>query len=218
MKGYLKLSSVLFILVLLGACSSPYKHLNSATPQRSVLEYKPQFEKVLYRCIVNGGFLWKKYHLSGLLLFKTMDNGTVRAVFQNEMGATFFDFEWDKKGQVSVISIIEQLDKPAVVKVLQKDLSLLLMNDLSDKKEFFYTLDRGKELYSCFKNDKGMICYIREAQKLERIEEIGKRNKITTIKIDDKQQSTSMPDKVLFDHHKAKFTIELTKITANVNE
>lgn len=218
MKGYLKLSSVLFLLVLLGACSSPYKHLNSTTLQTSVLAYKPQFEKELYRCIVDGGFLWKKYHLSGLLLFKTMDNGTVRAVFQNEMGATFFDLEWSKDGDVSVISIIEQLDKPAIVKVLQKDLAMVLMNNLSRKNEFFYRGDRGKELYSCFKNDKGMVCYIREAQKLERIEEIGKRNKITTIKIDGKQQPTSMPGKVLFDHHKAKFTIELTKITANVNE
>lgn len=218
MKVYLKLSSVLLLLVMLSACSSPYKHLSATTSLESTLKQKPIFNKALYRCIVDGGFLFKKFHLSGILLFKTMDNGTVRAVFQNEMGATFFDFEWGSSGDVKVISIIEQLDKPAVIKVLKKDISMLLMTNLSGKEEIFYNKDRGNELYSCFNTDKGMVCYISEAQKLKRIEELGKRSNITTITIDDKQQPSSMPGKVLFDHHKANFTIELTKITANVNE
>lgn len=218
MKRYLRSSSVLFLLCLCVACSNPYKQLSTTTSSFTALKYKPEFNKVLYRCIVNGGFLFKKYHLSGILLFKQMDNGTIRAVFQNEMGTTFFDFEWNEQGQVSIISVIEQLNKPAVLKVLQKDLSMLLMNNLSGKEEFFYKVDRGKALYSCFKIGKGMVCYVTEEQKLKQIEELGKNSKVTTIYVGDKIQDASMPDSVLFDHHKAKFTIELTKITANVNE
>ena len=92
MMHFLRLNSL--ILLLFASCSAPYRHLKQQpADNQSALRFKPVFEKALYRCVVDGGFIFKKYHLSGLLFFKTLENGTVRAIYQNEMGFTFFDFE-----------------------------------------------------------------------------------------------------------------------------
>jgi hypothetical protein len=166
---------------------------------------------------VNGRVIFKKFHLSGVLFFKTLENGTVRAIFQNEMGFTFFDFEWDTRDSFKVNSIIPQLDKPAVVKTLKKDMNLLLMKDLKKETEVFYTSDRGNEGYYCFNIEKGVAYYIERDKKLVRIENAGKK-KVVTIDIGNKVTETAMPETAFFRHHKANFTIELKKIEQDVNE
>jgi hypothetical protein len=125
MNRFLKLSS---LILLLSACGSPYKHLVELRgTQQSALIYKPQYDKELYRCTVNGRILFNKFHISGILFFKKVETGTVHAVFQNEMGYTFLDFEWDKNDSFKVNKIIPQLNRPALIRTLRKDFSLLLM-------------------------------------------------------------------------------------------
>jgi len=215
MKPYLRLSSIIFLLAL-ASCSNPYKYLTKQeTVSRTALRFKPIFQKELYRCLVDGRFLLKKFHLSGLLLFKKMEDGSTRVVFQNEMGISFFDFEWSKQNVFKVNQIIPQLNKPAVVKTLQKDIQLLLMISLDGKSEQQFI---QKDLsYNRFSLDKGVAYYISNGEKLIRIENAGKR-KVTTIEIDDKKTITSMPEKTVFKHHKANFTIQLNKIEQDVNE
>jgi hypothetical protein len=217
MKPYLRLSSLL--LILIAGCASPYKHLQPLeTPQNSAFIYKPQFNKALYRCIVNGNLIFKKFHLSGILLFKTMENGTVRAVFQNEMGMTFFDFEWDGQDSFKVNQVIEQLDRPAVVKTLKKDLSLLLMKGLDKKSEKFFVGDRGKSTHHCFNIESGYAYYVETGKQLVRIENAGEKKKVITITTTGRNAPTDMPDSVFFNHHKANFTIALQKIQTHSDE
>lgn len=217
MKQYLRLSSVLLLFV--ASCANPYKGLKlTDISGKTAFEYQPYFQKEIYRCNVNGRVLFKQFHLSGILLFKNMKNGTIRAIFQNEMGFTFFDFEWDKNDSFSVKSIIPQLDRQAVVKTLRKDFNLLLMKGLDNESEKIFRYDRGNELYYCFniKGD-GYAYYVEADKKLQRIENAGKK-KVTTITLKGGQNIHSLQDSIFFDHHKANFTISLYKINSHVDE
>lgn len=217
MNRFLRLSSI--GIILLAACVSPYKKLEKQlASEYSALKYRPQYDRVLYRCNVNGSIILKKFHLSGLLFFKSVENGTVHAIFQNEMGYTFFDFEWDANDSFKVNKIIDQLDKPALVKTLQKDFSLLLMKGLDKQTEVFYKSGRGKEEYSCFTLENGYAYYITDSGKLVRIENAGKKKRVITIHVTGKDTDEAMPDSVVFDHHRANFTIELHKIEHHADE
>lgn len=217
MNRFLRLSSLL--IISFAACSQPYKQLKELHgKQRSALMYKPQYDKELYRCTVNGRIIFKNFHISGILFFKKVETGTVHAVFQNEMGYTFLDFEWNKDDSFKVVQIIPQLDRPALVKTLKKDFSLLLMKGLDSKTEHFYSNDGGKTVYSCFTLENGVVYYISGNNKLQRIENAGKRKKVTTISIASKKTDDAMPDTVFFNHHKANFTIALHKLERHVDE
>lgn len=214
MMHYLKLSSLFFILFF-AACAAPYKNLQQDNAVSSALKYKPEFDKTLYRCVVNGRIVFKKFHLSGLLFFKNLDDGTTRAVFQNEMGFTFFDFEWDQKDSFKVNRIIPQLNKTALIKTLEKDMNLLLMKNLNIASEKVFR--RSSDVFYRFDLDKGVAYYITQKDKLVRIENAGKA-KVITIDLSGKQANNQMPASVIFNHHKANFTIQLQKIDGNADE
>jgi hypothetical protein len=206
------------LLLFIASCSSPYKHLQQApATANSAFVFKPAFDKVLYRGTVDGGYLFKKFHLSGLLFFKTLENGTVRAIYQNEMGFTFFDFEWDSNDSFKVNQVMARLDKPAVIKTLRKDIELLLMKGLKKDSEIAFT-DRGKLLFRRLDISGGYAYYVEDSGRLVRIENAGKRSKVVTMTIGGKDQPSDMPKQVLIDHHKANFTIQLTKLDSYADE
>lgn len=218
MKQCLRLNKIipLLALLLLASCSSPYRKLQqTAMNTSSALAYKPSFEKALYRCTVNGKVLFKKFHLSGVLFFKAMPEHATRVVFQNEMGFAFFDFEWDARDSFTVKQIIPQLNKPAVVKTLRKDMELLLLRHLNKATEQTFTA--GNEWYHRFTLDKGFAYYVIDSQKLVRIENAGKK-KVITMAVGEKSAPKAMPDAVFIKHHKAHFTIELKKIAQHADE
>lgn len=216
MMPFLRLSSLL--LLFLASCSSPYKKLLQApSATGSAFYFKPVFEKALYRCTVDGGFLFKKFHLSGLLLFKTLENGTVRAIYQNEMGFTFFDFEWDNNDSFKVNQVMPRLDKPAVIKTLRKDIELLLMKGLKKDTEIVFT-DGGKLLFRRLTISGGYAYYVEEDKRLVRIENAGERKKVVTMYIKRKENPSDIPGKILIEHHKANFTIQLKKLDSYADE
>lgn len=200
----------LVLLVLLAACGNPYKHLQATgAKQPSALRFKPEIRKEVYRCIVDGRVVFKKFHLSGILLFKTFEDGSTRAVFQNEMGFSFFDFKWNDKDSFEVVSIMPQLDKPALIKLLKKDMNLVLLKNLDAATE--KTFRQDNEIYNRFTLEKGYAYYITQQDQLKRIENTGKR-KVITIQLNDKRNERTLPETMLFKHHKAHFTIDLKKI------
>ena len=160
-----------------------------------------------YRCDVDGRVVLKKFHLSGLLFFKVMDDRSTRVVFQNEMGLTFFDFEWSPDDSFKVNQIIPQLDKDALVRTLQKDMNLLLMKNL-DKSSEVVLHGNNNELFHRFDLEKGHAYYITS----------NGQSKVITVTLTGKATDKAMPESALFDHHKANFTIQLNKIEANADE
>lgn len=213
---YLRLSRLLLIIVLLAACSKPYKNLTQQQElTESIIQYKPEYERELYRCVVDGRFLFKKFHLSGLLLFKKMEGGQTRVAFSNEMGLSFFDFSWDKNDSFTVNQIIPQLDKPAIVKLLQKDFELLLMKRLDTATEVRFT--DGNRMLHRISLDKGFAYYILDSYRIERIENVG-RSKVITMDLSGNRVRNSMPENMKIDHYKANFTITLQKMKQDVDE
>lgn len=213
MMRSLKYVSLIFLLAIT-ACGNPYSRLRTGGNTASALQFKPVFSKALYRCVVDGRVLFRKFHLSGLLLFKSFEDGSTRAVFQNELGISFFDFKWDAADNFEVVSIIPQLNKPALVKTLQKDMNLLLMKNLNAFSEKAFNLQ--DKTYYRFTLDKGVVYYISKERKLLAIENAGK-NKVITINVGQKDTPSTMPDSVFFRHHKAGFTIDLKKLTPDAD-
>lgn len=217
MKRFLTLNSLLLVL-LIHSCSNPYKFLQKIKITESAFRFKPHFDKAIYRAIVDGGVLFKKYHISGLLIIKQLENGTKRAVLQNEMGPILFDFEWQEDGKFEVKQIMPRMNKEAVIKTLRKDIEMLLMIGLDRGTEISYKQSRGNELYNRFNIAGGYVYYISDGQKLVRIENANDTKTIVTVKIDGFDAQKGLPEKVSIDHHKANFTISLNKLESDVNE
>lgn len=210
MMRFLRLSSICILFVC--SCASPYKNLQKTPVEETVFRFQPEFDRVLYRCIVDGRFIFKKFHLSGVLFFKELKSGTIRAIFQNEMGMAFFDMEWKKDGTFEMKQVLPELNKEAVIKTLRKDMEMLLMIGLDKKSEILLKGDRGMEQVYRLNREEDYVYYITEREKLVRIENANNRKKVVSVNIGPKQEETSMPDTILFNHHKANFTISLTKI------
>lgn len=212
MMPFLRFVSVAVLSVGLLSCGGhPYKHLQSIPIRESALALKPKIERELYRCVVDGRFLFKRFHLSGILLFKSFDDGSTRAVFQNELGFAFFDFKWNAQDSFSVSGIMEQLDKPAVIKTLQRDMELVLMKGLSAKDEQHYKLDR--DTVSRFPiGEKGAAWYRLQGGRVRLIDYVGK-SRITTIDLEGDGAKAALPQAAHIRHHKAHFTIDLKKLS-----
>jgi hypothetical protein len=166
---------------------------------------KPQFTTVWYQASVNV----TGKHLSGLLLFKKMENGTTRVIFTNEPGVTFFDFEYGDP-EFRVVSILPKMNRKPVVRRLRGDIGLLIMHSVTgkevvcmkDKMEYRYRVDLfGEQAY--FITDEN-------CSSLQGIETMdGNKQKVT---VHLTGTSHGMPDSVYLRHHAFEYNISLKKL------
>ena len=90
--------------------------------------------------------LYNRYY-SGLILLKQADTNTSHLVFITELGMKMFDFEI-RHNQFKLIYVFEPLNKPGVLKVLEQDLKLLLLQNLLNKEvEVFGQKVQSKLIY-----------------------------------------------------------------------
>lgn len=200
---YLLYSS--FVLLTTG-CTSQFKDLTRTDgPPCSVSKFKPSIEYSLYTASVD--ILHK--HLSGLLVLKTMPDKSTRAVFQSEMGLTFFDFEWAADGTFRKMNVLRKMDKKVVVNALRKDFELLLMNRLDTTQAITFT--DGHQLYTRFPDDSEFVYAITDAActALTRMERASSRKAKVDLYL---TNTDGVPDSVFIDHKQFKFTIALKRI------
>jgi hypothetical protein len=120
----------LIVLLLLIFSVSCGKNL---VPEGSVANYTeekylriiPRDTNVIYKTAVNA---YGKY-LSGLLVVKSQGVNDYRLVFMTEMGVKLFDFEF-AGDDFKVHHCIEQMNKKPVLKLLEKDFTLMLGRNL----------------------------------------------------------------------------------------
>ncbi|MBC7887760.1 MAG: hypothetical protein H7Z13_07705 [Ferruginibacter sp.] len=201
---YLLLSSC--VVVLLG-CSSAYKHLQ-VTPgdARNLQQFKPVFPVALYKASIDvvGN------HLSGLLIIKRMPDRSTRMVFSNEIGFKFFDFQFLPGGGFKVFSIVDQINKKALIKTLRQDFELIMMyrTDSAD------ALIRKNDslLYYTFHPPNGYYHYITSlpGDQLVRMERSSKRKIIMEAIM--KNYIKGIPDTIGITHKNFNFTIGLKRI------
>ncbi len=202
---YLLLSSLL--LLIISCAKSPYRNLQSGSANSECLEkFKPNFSSVLYTTQVN--VVGK--HLSGLLLLKKMPDSTIRVVFTNEMGVTFFDFEYSTTG-FKVKYCIKQLNRKAAIRQLRKVIGLVIMNDIHiplakpmcSETESYYKFQSGKE----------EIYYITDQNctHLGRIENASKKRKKNVVILSD--YKNGMADSIYIENQSFEFNINLKQLT-----
>ncbi len=200
---YLILSSCLLIM----SCSPVHQQMQSAAADANVLQkFKPAFTVALYNTTVDV----MGNHLSGLLLIKKMPDSSTRIVFSNEMGLGFFDFEFAADGSFKVHSIMKKLDKRSVIKTLQHDFELVLMNNLDNSKAVVKT-NEGLT-YFIFPQSKGFNYYItnQSGDELVRMERAS--NKKIMVEAVMKNYIGGIPDTIGISHKTFEFNIGLKRI------
>jgi hypothetical protein len=196
------------IAICLTGCASEYAHLqkaqnDSACPDRTL---PLVIETSWYHASVD--VMGK--HISGLLLIKNMPDSSKRVVFTNEAGLTFFDFSFSKEGRFSVVSVIKQFDRKAVIQTLEKDFALMLgipfLNSVGER----YTT--GDEVYFGFKEKNGTAYFItnKDCASLQRLEWGDKGKRLVTVRTPGSVFPT--PATIEVDHHTFKMSIKLTRI------
>lgn len=201
---YLILSSCLLFVV---SCSPSYQQMQSATADVNVLQkFKPAFTVALYNTTVDV----MSNHLSGLLLIKKMPDSSTRVVFSNEMGLGFFDFEFAPDGSFKIYSIMKKLNKKSVIKTLQHDFELVLMNNLDNTKAVVKT-NEGLT-YFIFPQSKGFNYYItnQSGDELVRMERAS--NKKIIVEAVMKNYINGIPDTIGISHKTFEFNIGLKRI------
>lgn len=201
---YLILSSCLLIML---SCSPAHQQMQTASADVNLLQkFKPAFTVALYNTTVDvvGN------HLSGLLLIKKMPDSSTRIVFSNEMGFSFFDFEFAADGKFKVYSITKQMNKKSVIKTLQHDFELILMNNLDNSKASVQSKDGLT--YFVFPQTKGFNYYItnQSGNNLVRMERAS--NKKIIVEAVMKNYVGGIPDTIGISHKTFEFNIGLKRI------
>ena len=201
---YLILSSLLLIML---SCSPAHQQMQSAAADVNLLQkFKPAFTVALYNTTVDvvGN------HLSGLLLIKKMPDSSTRMVFSNEMGFSFFDFEFAADGKFKVYSITKQMNKKSVIKTLQHDFELVLMNNLDNSKASVRTKDGLT--YFVFPQIKGFNYYITNQSGTDLVRMEKASNKKIIVEAVMKNYVGGIPDTIGISHKTFEFNIGLKRI------
>ena len=189
------------------SCSPAHQQMQTASADVNLLQkFKPAFTVALYNTTVDvvGN------HLSGLLLLKKMPDSSTRLVFSNEMGFSFFDFEFAADGKFKVYSITKQMNKKSVIKTLQHDFELILMNNLDNSKASVQSKDGLT--YFVFPQTKGFNYYItnQSGNNLVRMERAS--DKKTIVEAVMKNYVGGIPDTIGISHKTFEFNIGLKRI------
>ncbi len=201
---YLLLSSC---IILLPGCSPVYKKMQETNGNISELQkFKPAFATALYKTSVDVA----GNHLSGLLLIKHLPDSTTRIVFSNEMGFTFFDFEFSPGGDFKVYSIIKQMNKKPVISTLRHDFELILMKNI-EKGPLSMRTQNGLNYY-VIPQAKGYHYYITDSSRnnLIRAERASKTKTVAEAVM--QNYINGIPDTIRISHHTFNFVIGLKRI------
>lgn len=206
---------LLFVSMLFLSSCAPavYKKLQQSDGAPSCIQkFKPTIQRALFQTSVDvvGN------HLSGVLVIKQMPDSSTRIVFTNEVGYTFFDFEFSKDGAFTVHSIISKMDKEAVKKTLRKDFELVLMNRLNPASGRAFT--KSGENYYAFSDGEDVFYYITNADcsQLLRMERGNTKKKV--LEATRGALKDGIPEFVNIQHKNFNFTINLKRIYDNVEE
>ncbi len=210
---YKNLIKSLIIILLLSSCSISFhgnlqkiekRQLNSGE-LKSV--FNDGFNKVLFKARIQ---LYNKY-FSGLLFIKSIENNTIRIVFVTEIGIKIFEFEFINN-DFNVHYCLEMFNKKAILKTLEKDIKLLLMNNLVNEKVKIFEDKKSKnKVYKLKKNGKSNYYFIdKETGNLIKIENSSGIFRKVIIELNDYKDG--FPNKINIVHPGIKLNIQLKLI------
>ncbi|MEO7988736.1 MAG: hypothetical protein ABI663_04290 [Chryseolinea sp.] len=199
------LFSLLFILVV--GCASDYNYLqNTSSNSLCADKIKPvNLTTGWYTTAVDV----TGHHISGLLLIKNMSDSSIRVVFTNEAGVTFFDFDFLADGNFKVHSIVDQMDKKLVIQTLRKDFELIL--GLPFRKEEIQSWTGNEQLFFGVKQKKETAYFItsKDCASLRSIELGSKRKRKVSVQVIGSYPS---PEGFEITHHLFDMKLKLTHL------
>ena len=201
-----RLLTVLLSILTLLSCSSYQSQLKPTQADQACLQkFKPAFTSDWYKTSIDV----RGHHLSGLLLFKTMPDKNMRVVFTNEVGTTFFDFEFTSGGSFTAHQVMNQINHKAVIQTLRRDIQLILMQGIDAP---LTPLSSGNDMWYAQENKKETTYFVTDlsCKKLIRIETASKRKKKVDV-VSFGQQNHS-PDSVHLQHYNFAMQINLNRV------
>ena len=200
------LLSSITILILTGCKLGHYGRLKEAAQSESSFTpiFGNNFNSFLYK--TNIRVYGKDF--SGLLVTKQMQPRDYRVIFTTELGMKLFDFEF-KDTSFTLHYCVPQFNRPALLKTIQKDIELLLMNNLEEKRVTDYTDKKGLYDIQEIQFDHHFNYYYREksSQHIVKIEHSKKRTIKTIFTL--KDYNTDLPGNIMIKHYNIKLRIEL---------
>lgn len=187
-----------------------YKSLHPiAGSSDCVIKHQPTIGRALYQTTVDVA----GNHLSGILLIKQMPDSSTRLLFTNEAGFKFFDFEFSKTGRFNVHAILEKMNRDAVIKTLQKDFRLILMQlPVNQVRPYRFKGQKKAENYFAFQDGKDFYYYITssDCETLLRMERGSNTRKVLEAFSTGLKQGA--PETVSIHHNNFNFDIQLKRI------
>ncbi len=124
--------SLLLLLLLFNACSVAL--FNGYRPKDDFSGNLPRswFAADSGHFLFNTSIDLMKNHFSGIMVIKPVADGYYRVVFITEVGLKIFDMEFSPDRQTKVHYMMDAMNKKGLVNTLSNDISLVLMNGLSD--------------------------------------------------------------------------------------
>lgn len=197
-----------FLLLLLSACKfGHYGRLEKISPSSSDT-LRPIFDNNF------NSFLFKTYivvygkNYSGLLVTKQLEPNDYRVIFTTELGMKLFDFEF-KDTAFTLHYCVPQFNNPRLLKVIQKDIQIVLMNDVKNKSVEKYTDRDKKNIIYKLKDDKMCNYYFvnKESGNIDKVEHSKKRTIKTIFTFWD--YVDDFPNTILIKHQDIKLVLEL---------
>ncbi len=212
--AYFRMKYFLFSIsaFLSSACASYYKTLQPAVVETSCADkLKP---KGIASAWFSTGVDVMGKHISGLLLIKEMPDQSIRIVFTNEVGVTFFDFEFSRDGKFEVKKIINQLNKKIIIETLKKDFYLL--SGLPFQQEL-KSWKHNNKLYVGMENESERYYFVTSSvcTTLEGVEIGSKRKKMVSISFEG--EDTRYPESIVITHFTFDMTLTLKRINKNAD-
>lgn len=164
----------------------------------------PKFSSALYSTSIDV----VGHHISGLLFLKIMPDSSQRAVFSNEAGITFFDFEWKKNGAFKTYKVIKRLRKRLVLNTLRKDFELVLVPTAIVKSIERKGVDN--EYFTSRRNEKLIFKTNPDCQSFAAIDVMGRKKKLVEARFFPK--GNNIPDSVSILHHNFDMKIGLKRL------
>lgn len=140
---------LLWISVCAGwQCASPLPAAGLAHRPTRAEDPPPVFSRQSASMLFKAHFQYgKKLQIGGLLMLKQTQPNVYRVLLMAEMGATLFDFEFGE-GHFKVHRSLEALNKPMLLKIIEKDIKLLLMQNPFEGRARQWTDSRnGRQYY-----------------------------------------------------------------------
>ena len=208
---YKNLIKSLIVILLLSSCSISF-HGNlhkiekrQLNPSEIKLIFNNDSNKILFKTQID---LYDN-NFSGLLVVKSIKENNKKIVLVTELGIKIFEFEF-RDDEFEVHYCLEMLNKKAILKTLEKDLRLILMNNMVSGKAKILK-DENNLVYKLKKNKRNNYYYINtKADKLVVIESLSGIFKKVTIEL--KDYKDNYPEKINILHHNIKLNIKLKLI------